>query len=126
MTNGKRHADRDPKTGRFQQGVSGNPAGRPAGAFNAKTIVTKIANERHQVTEGGKRLKRSSVELVLLALRNCALSGDVQALKKYSQLAEKYGGSPSGRKTGGFLVVPAQYNFGTTPLPVEDVEEDEI
>jgi hypothetical protein len=62
----------------------------------------------HLVAEDGKRRSRSTLELVLLQLRNLAAQGNVQAFRAYSNLLEKY--SSRGAKTrGGYLVVPEQF-----------------
>jgi hypothetical protein len=59
----------------------------------------------HSVVEDGKRRSRSTLELVLLQLRNLAAQGNVQAFRAYNDLLEKY--SPQGAKTrGGYMIVP--------------------
>ncbi len=87
--------------------VSGNPKGRPRGAKNRKTIVKTVANEMHSVTENGKRRRLSTLELVLLRLRNKALEGkSVRALDEYHRLLKVYQPQEA-RVRGGFLVAPA-------------------
>lgn len=54
---------------------------RPHGAKNRKTIVTAVAAERHPVIEQGKKKKRTTLEMVLLMMRNKALEGDLPSLK---------------------------------------------
>lgn len=87
---------------------SGNPCGRPAGAQNRKTIVRKIAQQTHQVTEGGKTVQRTTLELVLIQLRNRALEGkNAQAVAEFHRLLEKC--EPSSlAQNAGVLVAPAQ------------------
>jgi hypothetical protein len=90
---------------RFPPGQSGNPRGRPRGAEGHKQIVRKIVNEMHSVVEDGKRRERSTLELVLLQLRNLAAQGNIQAFRACNNLLVKY--SPREAKTrGGFLIVP--------------------
>jgi Family of unknown function (DUF5681) len=92
---------------RFPPGRSGNPGGRPRGAKGHKQIVSEIANEMHSIVEDGKRRSRSTLELVLLQLRNLAAQGNVQAFRAYNDLIAKY--SPQETKSGlGYLVVPEQ------------------
>ncbi len=87
--------------------VSGNPNGRPKGAKNRKTIVEAVANEMHSVTESGKRRRRSTLELVLLRLRNMALEDkNVRAFKELHRLIKVYQPQEA-RVRGGCLVVPA-------------------
>ena len=95
-----------PMTRRFKQGQSGNPSGRPHGSKNHKTIVKRIANEMHAVTEDGRRRRRSTLELMLLALRNRAAEGNVPAFRALRKYLARFGpqDTPS---NGGYLVVPA-------------------
>ena len=44
---------------------SGNPRGRPPGSKNRKMIVKEIASEMHQIEEGNKQVRRSTLELVV-------------------------------------------------------------
>jgi hypothetical protein len=61
----------------------------------------------HSIVEDGKRRSRSTLELVLLQLRNLAAQGNVQAFRAYNDLIAKY--SPQETKSGlGYLVVPEQ------------------
>jgi Family of unknown function (DUF5681) len=90
---------------RFAPGESGNRRGRPRGAKGHKQIVRKIANEMHQLVENGKRRRRSTLDLVLLQLRNLAAQGNVSAFRAYNNLLAKY--SPQPTKTrGGYMIVP--------------------
>ena len=79
-----------PMIRRFKSGESGNPKGRPRGSKNRKTIVRQIANEMHTVTENGQRRRLSTLALMLLALRNQALAGNVRAFRAYKKLVAKY------------------------------------
>ncbi|MEM9999798.1 MAG: DUF5681 domain-containing protein [Pseudomonadota bacterium] len=109
----------------FKKGKSGNPAGRPKGSRNMKTIVQEIANELHEITENGVTTKRSICELVFMILRRKATMGDLKAAKKRDKLEEKYGTPTAPNTQCGFLVVPEAYTPENTPLPIEVVEEDE-
>ena len=55
----------------FRKGKSGNPAGRPKGTRNMKTIVQELANEQHTFRENGT-VKKLSVAELLLKIRYCA------------------------------------------------------
>ena len=86
---------------------SGNLKGRPKGAKNRKTIVRTVANEIHTVVENGKRRKRSTLELVLLSLRNMALEGkNVGAIEEFHRLIKVYQPQETDDNVG-YLVVPA-------------------
>jgi hypothetical protein len=98
---------RKPPTHRRFKG-SGNPKGRPKGAKNRKTIVKMIANEMHNVTENGKHRSRSTLDLVLLRLRNIALEDrNVRAIEELHRLIKTY--QPQEADDGvGYAVVPAE------------------
>lgn len=86
---------------------SGNPKGRPKGAKNRKTIVHDVTTEMHNVTENGVRQRRSTLELVLLRLRNMALEGKKpQAFDELHRLIKTYQPQDPDNKLG-CLVVPA-------------------
>ena len=95
-----------PMIRRFKSGQSGNRRGRPRGSINRKTIVRKIMNEMHAVTVDGRRRRRSTLELMLLALRNRAAEGNVRAFRAYMKLLAKY--EPQDTHSNvGYLVVSA-------------------
>jgi Family of unknown function (DUF5681) len=96
-----------PLKARFRPGQSGNPRGRPKDAKGRKQIVAKIAGEMHWIVEDGTRRRRSTLELILLQLRNLAAQGDIQAFRAHHDLLAKY--APQETKSrGGYLVVPEQ------------------
>lgn len=113
-----------PKDTRFTG--SGNPAGRPKGSKNRKTIVSEVANETHTVTLDNKLVTLSTLELVLVILRNKVLEGgNPRLFDEYHRLLKKYQPQADGR--GGYLVVPAPLErIEDGPLPIEDVDEDPI
>ncbi len=87
--------------------LSGNPKGRPRGAKNRKTIVKMVANEMHNVTEIGERRRRSTLELVLLCLRNKALDKNVRAFEELHRLTKVYQPQEAGVRRG-YLVLSAE------------------
>ena len=99
-----------PMKRRFKSGESGNPKGRPKGSKNRKTIVRTIMNEMHTVTEDGRRRRRSTIELMLIAFRNSVVEGNPRAFREYRKILAKYEPQASNSKLG-CLVVPA----GITP-----------
>ena len=108
-----------PMKRRFKSGESGNRRGRPRGSKNRKTIVRKIMNETHAVTEDGQRRRRSTIELVLLALRNRAVEGNVRAFRAYKKYLEKYEPQDT-HPNVGYLVVSATV---TTEEFIREAEE---
>ncbi len=89
-----------PMCRRFKK--SGNLKGRPKGAKNRKTIVKKVADEKHAMLENGKRRRR-----LLLRLRNMALEDtNVRAFEEFHRLAKAYQPQEADDHVG-YLVVPA-------------------
>jgi len=87
---------------------SRNTKGRPVGSKNKKTIVRQVALEKHTVMEGGKKVRHTTLELVLMRLRNMALDGkNTQAVAEFYKWLEKLEPSPQ-NQNGGLLVVPAE------------------
>ncbi len=95
-----------PTRRRFKK--SGNLKGRPKGSKNRKTIVKAVANEMHTVLENGKRRRRSTLELVLLRLRNMVLEDkNVRAFEELHRLTKAYQPQEAGDGLG-CLVAPAE------------------
>ncbi len=92
---------------RFKSDQSGNRRGRPRGSKNRKTIVREIAQETHPFTEDGNRQRRSTLELMLLALRNLAAEGNVRAFRAYKKYLAKYEPQEP-HSNAGVLVAPAE------------------
>ena len=74
---------RPPKHSRFQKGRSGNPAGRPKGAKNLKTIMKEVAFETISVKENGRVRTMPRVEAVARQLGNKAATGDPKASSEF-------------------------------------------
>jgi hypothetical protein len=105
-----------PMERRFKK--SGNPKGRPEGSKNRKTIVKEVANEMHSVAVTGKRRRLSTIELVLLRLRNMALEdNNVRAFDQFHRLIKAYQPQEADDNLG-YLVVPA-------PMSNEEWEAEE-
>ncbi len=88
--------------------TSGNSKGRPKGSKNRKTIVKAVANEMHSLIENGKHRRRSTLDLVLLRLRNMALEDkNVRAFEELHRLIKAYQPQETNDDVG-YLVVPAE------------------
>ena len=70
-----------PRHTRFEPGRSGNPRGRPPGAKNMKTLLSKALNELVVVTEPGGRRKVSKREAIVTQLVNRSAKGDYKAIQ---------------------------------------------
>ena len=70
-----------PRHTRFVKGQSGNPRGRPPGAKNIKTLLTKALDEVVVVvTDQGGRLKLSKREAIVTQLVNRSAKADFKAI----------------------------------------------
>jgi hypothetical protein len=81
---------RDPKTGRFPVGTSGNRKGRPRKNSEASDgPLARALNERVPVTEGGrvKRVRKRDVAFKQLA--NKSAGGDLRATKLAEDLVAR-------------------------------------
>jgi hypothetical protein len=95
-----------PTRRRFKK--SGNSKGRPKGSKNRKTIVKAVANEMHSLIENGKHRRRSTLDLVLLRLRNMTLEDkNVRAFEELHRLIKAYQPQETNDDVG-YLVVPAE------------------
>jgi hypothetical protein len=72
---------RPPHYSRFVKGQSGNPRGRPPGAKNMKTLLSKALNELVIVTEDGGRRKVSKREAIVTQLVNRSAKADFKAIQ---------------------------------------------
>jgi hypothetical protein len=72
---------RPPRHRRFVKGQSGNPRGRPRGAKNMKTLLSKVLNELVIVTENGSRRKVSKREAIATQLVNRSAKADFKAIQ---------------------------------------------
>ena len=66
---------------RFAKGQSGNRRGRPPGAKNMKTLLTKALNELVVVTDNGGRRKVSKREAIITQLVNRSAKADFKAIQ---------------------------------------------
>ncbi len=96
-----------PAAHRFKKGKSGNPRGRPKGAKGKRRIAEKVLLEEHEIVEGGRAVRRTTLELTLLALRNKAFEGNNRAFKAFEKLDVAYDPQPP-TKPAGVLVVPGR------------------
>jgi len=95
-----------PMIRRFKSGLSGNPKGRRRRSKNRKTIVRTIMNEMHSVTEDGRRRRRSTIELMLIALRNLMAEGNPRALRECQKFLARYEPQAPDSKVG-YMIAPA-------------------
>ena len=96
-----------PDKHQFQKGKSGNPRGRPKGANGRRRIVERVLLEEHDIVEDGREMRRTTLELILLALRNKAFEGNNRAFNEWEKIDSDYD-PPQSDKPEGVLVVPGR------------------
>ena len=96
-----------PKENQFKKGKSGNPKGRPKGAQGRASVARKVLWEQHVVSENDRTVTRSTIELILLTLRQLAFAGNNRAFKLMDKLAAEYDPQKP-KKSAGRLVVPGR------------------
>jgi hypothetical protein len=95
-----------PRHTRFKPGQSGNRKGRPKGAEARKTIVNRVATERHRVIEQGKPRWRSTLELVVLAVCARAVAGDARAFPTFHDLLVRFGVEEPNHRDAPYILMP--------------------
>ena len=79
-----------PEHSRFTAGKSGNPKGRPKGSKNFSTILAEATRQRIRVTINGKPRSITKAQAIALQLTNQASSGNLRAIRDYSQLQVRF------------------------------------
>jgi hypothetical protein len=80
-----------PKSTQFKPGQSGNPKGRPKGSRNFGLMMAEAFDQQVEVTENGRRRKRSKGEVAVLQVVNKAAAGDLKAFAASTDLMRKTG-----------------------------------
>lgn len=120
-----------PEEHQFKKGQSGNPSGRPKGAKGKRQIAERVLLETHEVVEGDRKVQRTTLELILLTLRNKSFEGSNRAFKDLEKLAAKYDPQPPTQRAG-ILLVPghltmeewsARYEAKNDPTQYDPDEE---
>jgi len=92
---------RPPLHSRFKAGASGNPAGRPKGSQNLRTLFEKILKEQISLREGAVTKKISKAEAILRGLVIGAMKGDARSQVTLFKLAETTGQFDTAANSGG-------------------------
>lgn len=84
-----------PKATRFKKGQSGNPRGRPRSARGLRTLLEEALVQKITVTEGGRTMRISKREALILSLITKALKGDMRAAAQTLRLMEVHDEKPA-------------------------------
>ena len=98
-----------PVHGRFKKGKSGNPKGRPKSSLSKRAILMRIFGEKRRLENQplGARVWYTLLDILIMTLKNRAVSGHMPATKLYDKISETYEPPQSdGEPKYGFLVVP--------------------
>ena len=79
-----------PVAHQFKPGHSGNPAGRPKGRRNVKSLLLAAANREVQVTVGARKVTMTQAEALFELVFKRALSGDPKILAIVMGLMNQY------------------------------------
>jgi hypothetical protein len=77
-----------PRETQFKKGQSGNPRGRPHGHAKLEAALLAAFNEKVTITQDGRRLKRSKLEVAVIQQLNKAATGDRHAAKFVTDLRQ--------------------------------------
>lgn len=79
-----------PREYTWTPGKSGNPGGRPKGAKNLKTIVSKAAKRKVKVGQGDSERQLLVSEVALYLLQQAVLKGDRKAILDYLAILMRF------------------------------------
>ena len=79
-----------PAHSRFRKGVSGNPRGRKSGSRNVASLLTEALDARVDVTEKGKRKKKTMLGVIITQLVRKSANADLKATDMVLALEEKH------------------------------------
>lgn len=79
-----------PKHSRFKAGQSGNPKGRPRSARNLKTLFNEERRATVTVREGGRELKVTKLQAIVMAQFAKAMRGDPRAAAQIFAMYERF------------------------------------
>lgn len=80
-----------PRHTRFKSGHSGNPNGKPKGVKSIKALLGKEGRQRVRITENGKTVSVTKLELAVKRLYERCAKGDLRAIIELTRLLQMYG-----------------------------------
>jgi hypothetical protein len=102
---------RPPRHTRFKTGQSGNPRGRPKGAFNLATTLRNALLELVLVNDRGTKRKMTKLEIAIRQQTNKAAAGDGRALKLLTQLHRESADETNSCQPIQFVVTETDMNL---------------
>lgn len=93
-----------PEATRFRPGQSGNPRGRPKNARGVGRVLAAALAQEVTVTEGGRSMRISKREALILSLITKAIRGDMRAAAQTLKLMEAYEENPKRAEEKGLTI----------------------
>jgi hypothetical protein len=100
-----------PKGSRFTKGKSGNPAGRPKGSRNIRTLIMEAARNQVSVTIAGTRRRISAAQATALQLALKAARGNQRAIITFLDRIDQI-------ETEAVAAKPAQFTLSDADVEV--------
>ena len=99
---------RPPLETRFKKGQSGNPQGRPRRSNTLRAIAARVLGEIQRLPNRSKggRVLYSTLEVIIMALKQRAASGDPRAAALFTKISEDHGRQNPPPRGAGYLVIP--------------------
>lgn len=99
---------RPPRETQFRKGKSGNPGGRPRKDRGQSAIAARVLGEVQRLNgqPKGSRVRYTTIEIVIMRLKQLAAAGPVAAGKLFNRYMERYKQPAPPQGGVGYLVVP--------------------
>ena len=99
---------RPPKASQFKKGETGNPKGRPRNTPGRKAIAARVLGEVQRLSgqARGARVRYTTLEVIVMALKQLAASGHSAASAFYVRFLERYSSQDSDQRQFGYIVLP--------------------
>ncbi|MGE3709431.1 MAG: DUF5681 domain-containing protein [Hyphomicrobiaceae bacterium] len=101
---------RPPKASQFKKGQSGNPLGRPPKSRSHRAIAGRVFGETQRVSgqPKGSRVRFTTLEVVVMTLKQLAAAGRSGASALYLRLSERQNPQATTQHSVGYLIVPEE------------------
>ena len=101
---------RPPKASQYKKGQSGNPHGRPRKTPGRQGAATRVFGEIQRLSgqPKGARVRYTTLEVIVMTLKQLAAAGHSSASILYLRFAERFGMQRNSHRKGGYLVVPEE------------------
>jgi hypothetical protein len=97
-----------PAATRFKKGQSGNAKGRPRKKRGLKPIAARVLGEEQRLSgkSKGARVRYTTLEAIVMTLKQLAAPGHVRASKLYMRFVKRYGTQETAGQKIGYIIIP--------------------